>query len=230
MMLKLAGDYSDRMMLTLDDILGLVTAHSTRVLRSRTGLEYRLSIEGRSLKVIPLSTGTPRNLSLRELERGLEEFNRTGSTVTTPYSKFGLNKSYYLPLFEMARASSETSRAADAEPVASDRVEQIVARIVRDTRLAQTVKLTNAFRCQICDTCLDLGDGRLYAEAHHVRPLGSPHDGPDELENILCVCPNHHALLDYGAIRLDAEEFPSIREDHVRYHNDQLASVPAKVG
>ena len=38
--------------------------------------------------------------------------------------------------------------------------------------------------------------GRPYAEGAHIRPLGSPHDGPDKLENVLCLCPNHHVLFD----------------------------------
>lgn len=39
-----------------------------------------------------------------------------------------------------------------------------------------------------------------YAERAHIRPLGSPHDGPDDESNILCLCPNHHALFDLGGV------------------------------
>lgn len=38
-----------------------------------------------------------------------------------------------------------------------------------------------------------------YAEAAHIRALGSPHNGPDVIENVLCLCPNHHVLFDNGA-------------------------------
>ncbi len=37
-----------------------------------------------------------------------------------------------------------------------------------------------------------------------MRPLGKPHEGPDTVENVLCLCPNHHVLFDRGAIGLDA--------------------------
>jgi predicted restriction endonuclease len=43
-------------------------------------------------------------------------------------------------------------------------------------------------------------------------------------ENILCVCPNHHALLDFGAIELDIREL-HIHTSHplslqyIGYHN-----------
>ena len=30
----------------------------------------------------------------------------------------------------------------------------------------------------------------------------SPHDGPDQASNILCLCPNDHVRLDYGAITI----------------------------
>lgn len=49
------------------------------------------------------------------------------------------------------------------------------------------------------------GVGGPYAEAAHIRPLGSPHDGPDDLTNLLCLCPNDHVLLDKGAITISDE-------------------------
>jgi predicted restriction endonuclease len=61
------------------------------------------------------------------------------------------------------------------------------------------------YRCQICGKRIALPDGGFYAEAHHIRPLGSPHNGPDHVGNILCVCPNHHVALDYLCLRLDKE-------------------------
>ena len=42
-----------------------------------------------------------------------------------------------------------------------------------------------------------------YAEGAHLRPVGSPYHGPDAVENVLCLCPNDHVLLDRGAIVLD---------------------------
>jgi putative restriction endonuclease len=40
-------------------------------------------------------------------------------------------------------------------------------------------------------------------EAAHIRALGSPHNGPAVLENLLCLCPNDHVLFDAGAIYID---------------------------
>jgi putative restriction endonuclease len=57
-----------------------------------------------------------------------------------------------------------------------------------------------------------------YAEAAHVRPLGAPHNGPDTPDNILCLCPNHHVLLDYGGVAL-AEDLTVLgAEGHLTVH------------
>ncbi|RYU79700.1 YDG/SRA domain-containing protein [Hymenobacter persicinus] len=76
------------------------------------------------------------------------------------------------------------------------------ARLVRDTRVMRRVKDLYEYHCQVCGN--QLANGRkLYAEAAHVQPLGSPHHGPDTLNNLLCLCPNHHVLLDMGAWSLE---------------------------
>ena len=99
-----------------------------------------------------------------------------------------------------------------------------VSRIVRDTGLARTVKRMHQFKCQICGDRIDLPNGEFYAEAHHIHPLGRPHNGDDLIENILCVCPNHHAALDHLAIRLSASKLRSVKNHkiaakNIRHHN-----------
>ncbi len=37
----------------------------------------------------------------------------------------------------------------------------------------------------------------------HIQPLGVPHNGPDELPNLLCLCPNHHVMFDFGGFVID---------------------------
>jgi putative restriction endonuclease len=77
------------------------------------------------------------------------------------------------------------------------------------------------------------GNAGPYAEAAHIKPLGRPHNGPDVLENLLCLCPNHHVLFDYGGIAI-ADDFSvigdelvltvkpthKINPEFVRYHRD----------
>jgi len=108
------------------------------------------------------------------------------------------------------------------EPTQPERVLQETYRILRDTTLARAVKESNRYCCQICGQALKLSDGSPYAEAHHIIPLGKPHNGPDVRGNIICVCPNDHVLLDYGAIKLDVNRLDGIAKEFIKYHNDYI--------
>lgn len=128
-------------------------------------------------------------------------------------------------------SKSQESKIIDA-PLASDishssktrRTLSVENRIIRDTKIAKWVKYVHGYRCQICREAIELQNGNLYAEAHHLKPLGEPHNGPDVIENVLCVCPNHHAQLDYGAIEIDKSRLYNVQGHHIgdqyiNYHN-----------
>jgi 5-methylcytosine-specific restriction protein A len=100
-------------------------------------------------------------------------------------------------------------------------------RVIRDTKVSAWVKHIHDYQCQICGIALQLNDTDLYAEAHHIRPLGEKHNGPDVVENVICVCPNHHALLDYGAIAIDRSmllniDGHEINDEYIEYHNNVI--------
>ncbi|MFJ8127429.1 HNH endonuclease [Streptomyces hydrogenans] len=80
------------------------------------------------------------------------------------------------------------------------------SRIIRDTALTAKVKKLHGDRCQVCDLQLATRYG-TYSEAAHIRGLGHPHDGPDELPNLLVLCPNHHVQFDTLAIYIDPEGY-----------------------
>jgi hypothetical protein len=106
------------------------------------------------------------------------------------------------------------------------RVPITVDRIVRDGPLALEVKILHDHKCQLCDLQIVLPGNRLYAEAHHIRPLGNPHDGPDIKSNLLCVCPNCHVMLDYAAIPLNPANIRHINGHqidlaHIAHHNQR---------
>lgn len=94
----------------------------------------------------------------------------------------------YLEVNEPAdhQSSGETSR-----------VPTTILRIVRDTKLSRKVKEMYNYTCQICGLRIEF-NGVGYAEAAHIKPLGKPHNGKDLLNNLLCLCPNHHVMLDKG--------------------------------
>lgn len=102
----------------------------------------------------------------------------------------------------------------------------VVSRIIRDGELARALKLAYRNRCQICGDALQLW-GATYAEAHHIIPLGEPHNGPDTAENMIVVCPNDHARCDFGAIKINGNllrtiEGHKVAAESVRYHNEVI--------
>ncbi len=120
-----------------------------------------------------------------------------------------------------------TPLATDLTDVPADRVRTTTYRILRDTELARIVKVMHDYQCQICGHAIKLPSGSRYAEAHHIQPLGEPHNGPDVIGNILCVCPNHHAELDYrvSALTLSALRrvtSHAVDPKYVDYHNRLL--------
>jgi 5-methylcytosine-specific restriction endonuclease McrA len=121
----------------------------------------------------------------------------------------------------------ESGGEVPSQRTETKRREQTVARIVRDSGLARQVKEKAGYQCQICGQGpVELPDGSLYAEAHHLRPLSE--EGPDVEENVVCVCPNCHVKLDYGTIVLDHENIAGASESPVgakftEYHNDRVA-------
>jgi 5-methylcytosine-specific restriction protein A len=82
-----------------------------------------------------------------------------------------------------------------------------------------------------------------YAEGHHLRPLGRPHEGPDTPENLVVLCPNHHADFDYGLVSVDPGSLTvahayeprlsgttltvdgdhPLAPEHLAYHNREIA-------
>ncbi|MGK5679715.1 YDG/SRA domain-containing protein [Actinoplanes sp. URMC 104] len=107
--------------------------------------------------------------------------------------------------------ADELERPEDAGPAL--RASTTIQRLVRSTAVAQRVKELHQHTCQVCGIRLTTPVGP-YAEAAHIRALGKPHDGPDVNSNVLCLCPNHHVLLDTGAIYVDSDWTVRASDDH----------------
>ena len=100
-----------------------------------------------------------------------------------------------------------------------------VSRIIRDSVIVRKVKKLHNYTCQICRTQLELRQDEFYSEAHHLKPLGAPHNGPDIISNLICVCPTCHVKLDYGVIQIDASTILSVKghniaQKYIEYHNN----------
>jgi len=67
----------------------------------------------------------------------------------------------------------------------------------RDYDALNDLKKKYNFQCQVCGMRVELGKGRYFCEAHHLRPLGGIHQGKDTEGNVIILCPNHHAEFDF---------------------------------
>lgn len=98
-------------------------------------------------------------------------------------------------------------------------------RILRDTALAIEIKKLVDFECQLCSLRIELPNKTFYIEAHHIKPLGKPYNGPDIQSNIIIVCPNCHIKCDYKVIDLSLDKIRNnkqgIDNEFIAFHNNE---------
>ena len=99
------------------------------------------------------------------------------------------------------RQLPEDIESKHSESEAKRKAETIL-RIIRDTKIIREIKKLYNFECQVCGHPVLTRSGR-YAEGAHIKPLGTPHNGHDSCDNVLCLCPNHHVMFDRGSFSID---------------------------
>lgn len=83
--------------------------------------------------------------------------------------------------------------------------EQLTKRIKRDRKLGLSLKALYQGRCQVCDFTFLKKDGTPYSEAAHIRPISLLEANLDVKDNLLVLCPNHHKMLDHGALKIEID-------------------------
>ncbi len=82
----------------------------------------------------------------------------------------------------------------------------------RSIEVIEFCKMRADYRCEIkyCNYTpfMILGRGENYVETHHMKPLSE--DGEDTIDNVACLCPNHHKEIHYG------ENKPRLTEELLR--------------
>ena len=95
-----------------------------------------------------------------------------------------------------------------------DRIKTTTTRIIRDSKIAQELKELYENKCQICNESFQYTNSKSeiieYSEACHIKPLGKKHKGFDMKNNILILCPNHHAMFDLGTITINPYDSQSL--------------------
>jgi hypothetical protein len=147
-------------------------------------------------------------------------------------------------------ADSQIIQSTDREEGAPDvrqpkRTDAQISRIIRNSSMIRDLKERYDFRCQVCDEVRQRGSSKLYAEGHHLHPLGDDTPGPDTESNVLVLCPNHHADFDYGRIQIDPDSLEishayeegtdgrmltvcndhEVYRDHIEYHNQNISDI-----
>jgi putative restriction endonuclease len=103
-------------------------------------------------------------------------------SVTRYWPDRGQN-GYRIWRFELSKIGDPGQRSVGPEAEGVLRVVTTVQRIVRNTAIGTEVKALYGHRCQFCGETIETKSGS-YAEAAHIRPLGSPHNGPDTVDNV----------------------------------------------
>jgi len=140
---------------------------------------------------------------------------------------------FRLVKLDSALPPNKLSKGLIPLPTGSDAPKRITtnaARIIRDSKLGRELKKLYGYRCQVCSIEITTNAGP-YAEAAHIKPVGKPHNGPDRPENLLCLCPNHHLMLDKGVYMINDDlsligiegklikhSEHEISIEHIRYH------------
>jgi hypothetical protein len=123
-----------------------------------------------------------------QVEYGRRELKKAGYLdLSAPRGVWRLNKQGFLAaddiysdhpgLRSLRQAKSTlvalTPEASDKNEPEEEAVRSLctVYRILRDTQLAREIKYIHNYQCQVCHReGLQLKDGKLYAEVHHIKP------------------------------------------------------------
>jgi hypothetical protein len=103
------------------------------------------------------------------------------------------------------------------EAAAVERVRKATSVLVRDARFSRDVLAAYGGRCALC------GLGIRLVQGAHVYPASAP-GSPDDVQNGVALCNNHHAAFDRHLIWVD----PPSRT--VRIHPDVLAEAAVNAG
>jgi putative restriction endonuclease len=98
------------------------------------------------------------------------------------------------------------------------------SRVIRNSEVGNYIKTLYDHTCQISGVRLAAHTGP-YAEACHIQPVGAPHNGPDTVDNVICLSPNMHVLFDLGAISLTDDLKLLGIDKEIKIHADHRLSL-----
>jgi hypothetical protein len=103
------------------------------------------------------------------------------------------------------RESASQGAAPPAPGAAADRRKTVIEQIIRRGENRRFLQTVYEGECQISGVKLIMPDGSFSVDCAHIRPLGIPHSGLDDVANMLSLSPTMHRLFDRGCIRIDPD-------------------------
>jgi hypothetical protein len=129
------------------------------------------------------------------------------------------DEAFMLAGFKESVAERKAAKRGAPPPPSSGeslRREITVQRIERRGENVRFIHDTYGGQCQLSGVKLIMPDGSFSADCAHIWPLGRPHCGKDDVNNMLSLSPTMHRLFDRGCVRID----PHTLAISLRHGND----------
>lgn len=199
---------------------------ATALPKSADGIEYTVNGNYNVLsKRVDLSVVVP--LILDELPERYSPINRLQSRCEGYL--YEVNRTVAERLLLVANIHKKLLDSVEPVTSGTKRVESVISRIIRDTKVTLEVKFMYENTCQVCNEVLVTPKGR-YSEGAHIIPLGKPYNGDDVISNMLCLCPNHHVLFDKFAFTIEPSGFVvGLNQAAIKIHGNHEVSTDSLV-
>lgn len=109
--------------------------------------------------------------------------------------------------------------------------ENKIIKYSRDSRLAKEILEISHYKCQYAllknkkHVTFSTEDGKFYAEAHHLIPMKASKDffpkNLDRASNMVCLCPNCHAILHHGSKEEKREILKTLYDHYIDVLNEE---------
>jgi predicted restriction endonuclease len=103
------------------------------------------------------------------------------------------------------RESAARGVAPPAPGALAQRRTTVIEQIIRRGENRRFLQTIYEGECQISGVKLFMPDGSFSIDCAHIRPLGIPHSGLDDVSNMLSLSPTMHRLFDRGCVRIHPE-------------------------
>jgi len=102
-----------------------------------------------------------------------------------------------------------------------------ISKLIRNAGIVIQLKEKYNYKCQICGKSIPIyknDEINFYVEAHHIKQYNRIHEGPDETQNLIILCPNHHKEFDYGSITIDPKDTLTIihKNENNPFHGKKI--------